>query len=491
MPKKSVVFITTSANGQANVHIAAASSIILKERDIDVHFISFPSIQPDVQATTRLVTKLSPRTKTIQFHSLPGLSHTEAIIRAFPRQSQICHGWGFREAARWYKLLPDLILPWSVEEYILQFKTIVMEIEAIIATSNGKENVVCVVDSLFAAGIDAVKHLGTPMCLLSPNTLKELALDKQPNAAALWRYPVVGSGYPFPLPWYLVPFNFLLIIWLVYQISTSKAVKEKGAALGQHRPPLLENFMNAFSIDIPTLCQSLPETDFPYAFTPTNVTFCGPILRPSETLSDCDMDLKSWLDGKRTVLINLGGVVAFTHRNGSEIAEAIKILLRHSSNVQVLWKVKYGSYISQAETFYPQKTLAAELEAGSVRIVDWIPIEPSALMREANIVAAVNHGGASSWNEAIASGIPQVNLPLWADTYDFARRSEMLGVGIWGSKTSAPGYDAKELGQALIDVVEGETAALLTAKARQFMALISSKGEGRDIAATRILELLD
>lgn len=47
---------------------------------------------------------------------------------------------------------------------------------------------------------------------------------------------------------------------------------------------------------------------------------------------------------------------------------------------------------------------------------------------------------------------------MWADTYDFAQRVEYLGIGKWGSPTTAPRYRAEELSDALTQVITGRSA---------------------------------
>ena len=205
------------------------------------------------------------------------------------------------------------------------------------------------------------------------------------------------------MPWYLIPCNILLNFWLIYQIYASKAMRDKTADLKRYRPDVPDNFLTTFAPDTRTFCQSLPQVDFSYDFIPPNIICCGPILRLSESLSDCDAELKSWIKRRRTIVINLGAMVSFTQQSGSKIAAAIRILLRHDpKQVQILWKVMSTPHIEPAETFLPETVLAAEMEAGSVKIVSWIPVELVTLLREQSIVAVVNHGGSSSWHDAIA-----------------------------------------------------------------------------------------
>lgn len=90
-----------------------------------------------------------------------------------------------------------------------------------------------------------------------------------------------------------------------------------------------------------------------------------------------------------------------------------------------------------------------------------------------------------------SAGVPQVVLPVWMDTYDFARRAEVLGIGRWGN-VGAAGEGVlcrgRELGEVLVDVVVGGKAAGYAARARELAVLCERSGGGRVIAARRILE---
>lgn len=75
------------------------------------------------------------------------------------------------------------------------------------------------------------------------------------------------------------------------------------------------------------------------------------------------------------------------------------------------------------------------------------------------------------------------------DTFDFARRVELLGIGRWGNKTSShSGAWGGELARALIEVLLGVEADRKRQKARQLAELCNKNNGGRDIAARLILK---
>jgi UDP:flavonoid glycosyltransferase YjiC (YdhE family) len=85
------------------------------------------------------------------------------------------------------------------------------------------------------------------------------------------------------------------------------------------------------------------------------------------------------------------------------------------------------------------------------------------------------------------AGVPQVVLPLWLDTYDFARRAEILGIGRWGNMGTDKLCEANELGSILVDVVAGERSAAYAQKAGELAELCRRSGGGSVIAARHIL----
>jgi UDP:flavonoid glycosyltransferase YjiC (YdhE family) len=83
--------------------------------------------------------------------------------------------------------------------------------------------------------------------------------------------------------------------------------------------------------------------------------------------------------------------------------------------------------------------------------------------------------------------VPQVVLPVWADTYDYAWRVEYLGIGRYGSRKASPKYTADELGPVLLDVLLGRESQNMRSKAQELASACATLGEGRDTAAKGIL----
>ena len=88
------------------------------------------------------------------------------------------------------------------------------------------------------------------------------------------------------------------------------------------------------------------------------------------------------------------------------------------------------------------------------------------------------------------SGVPQVVLPVWYDTYDFANRVEYLSIGLWASKATAPHVDADDFSRAVMAVVDkGEEGRRRRLRARE-LGEVCQKAGGRKRACAKIIELV-
>ena len=136
--------------------------------------------------------------------------------------------------------------------------------------------------------------------------------------------------------------------------------------------------------------------------------------------------------------------------------------------------------------------VAAFIENGTIKLEKWLIPDPAAVLETGDVVLMVHHGGAGSFNEGLGSGVPAVVVPFWLDCYDYAVRAEWLGVGIWGTRKSAPVIDGEELGMAIIRATgDGEEAVSMREKAGVFKAMVQERGNGRDVAAKEIVDFMD
>lgn len=281
---------------------------------------------------------------------------------------------------------------------------------------------------------------------------------------------------------------------------------------------------------IKILVANLPELEYPFSVIPEYIIPCGPMLNPAKPLQEADPSLFQWLERGPTVYINLG-----THRVTSEdaaveMAMAIKMAMDevrswsgHTlSDMQVLWKLvpdtSNGDYDARSPKSRIHNVLGRYIDMDITCIVQWVEAEPSVILEHKNVVLSVHHGGANSFLETVrygnkleppppltlsgfgvgsshsaltilhnSAGKPHVVLPCWMDTFDFANRAELAGIGLWGNRRSAPSWKADELGPILRKAIIGLKASSLQQRAQAMAQRCRNQGGGRFKAARVIL----
>lgn len=478
---KSVLFLTNSEYGQAQVHLAIAHELLVRS-DLQVHFASFPALHSGVCE----LQKLHP-SNPIRFHPInEGPSTTEAMSK------NELHGWenlshpcGIAHAVKALTKLPYLLSPRGWEGHFAIYQRCAQIIKDI-------EPSMVVVDCHFNAGVDMCRNWSNgeggermKYILINPVDLIHMVGMVQPSLGAFWKYPAFCSGFPFPVPWYLVLANIYLQIRLIGvflfapRFRTIDRCRKVAGLVGKY--PLIE----PWRADEEYLCPSLPELEAPSIFVPTNVTTCGPIMVTARGYADSDPELAEWLQRRPTILINLGSHVQSEGSDAVELAKGVRVVLGRRQDLQVLWKLQC------VVTDDLKAILGAELESdGRVKIRSWLETDPVSLLQSGHVVCSVHHGGANSFYEAVGSGVPQVVLPVWYDTYDFANRVEYLGIGLWASKITAPHIDADDFSRAVMAVVDkGEAGLRRRVRARE-LGEVCQKAGGRERACAKIIELV-
>lgn len=78
-------------------------------------------------------------------------------------------------------------------------------------------------------------------------------------------------------------------------------------------------------------------------------------------------------------------------------------------------------------------------------------------------------------------------LPMWMDLYNFAQLAEQTGLGVWGSRSTAPDWTVEELGESILRVVDGGPASVsMREKARR---IADDAPQGRYVAAALLARL--
>ncbi|KAH7141968.1 hypothetical protein EDB81DRAFT_948234 [Dactylonectria macrodidyma] len=502
---KKILIFTNADYGQANVILATAYELMLSTADIEIHIASSQGLERAIQDTIQLAANkaVGKMPGSLIFHRLHGRSQFEAatgpdvdIFEAYDRPVN------FVNAAHTILAIDGIMLPWSPEEFASlyeQSKSILGDVKPDLT----------VVEPLFTPGLTLCNHIGISWIVLAPNTIKDFAVPLQPRLAPLWKYPIVCSGMPFPLPALLIPMNIALAFVAAYMLLTSQRIKKTTAYLRDYSNTDIKLFTaNEMGVLKPAppglriLVANTPELDYPFDVLPCHVISCGPIVRASSDIRSTDPYLDAWLAKGPTLYVNLGSHLEMDTSEALEMASAFRVLLAKadesrkgtSPGLQILWKIKLkGQHNTETQGDLYQaihEVLGIEKNNDRIRLTDWVTAEPKSVLESGHIICSVNHGGASSFNEALCTGVPQVVLPAWADCYDFANRAELLGIGRWANKKAKPRWKRDELAAALVEVILGPSSERIRARAEE-LSQKYPEDRGRKKAAEVLLDTLE
>ncbi|TFK37243.1 hypothetical protein BDQ12DRAFT_653145 [Crucibulum laeve] len=477
-----VLLMTNSEYGQANTFIALAHALAIQP-NVNVHFASFIDAESRViglkdalQATGTLGAG-----SMITFHNVDGPSVKMVAVDSLKSWS-IDHPPGFWGALKSYSVVTTHIFSWTPEQYMMGVNSAIRIIEDI-------DPAAIVIDTAFSQGIDGCRKSGRKYIAAGPMSLKDTVLTLQPRFLA--NYSIMASGYQYPLQWSQVVPNIILTLSLTYNLLTCprmKLINDTRKAFGlDGMLPLFGGFQK----DVEYLAPMIPELDFPLTVIPQNITLCGPFILPvTHTVAHNDAELAQWLKDSngRTILVNLGTHAIVNTTNTRELAKAFSAVIQHERihgrSLQILWKLQLvpGSEVDEIL----KEELGSEIKIGIVRVVDWLAVDPIAILQQGNIICSIHHGGANSFFEGIMTGTPHIVLPRWYDCYDYANRVEYLHVGIYGNRTAAPDTNSEELTTAVIKIIASGSEYITRAK--QLAALCQGKCGGRELGAKRILK---
>ncbi|KAH8879605.1 glycosyltransferase family 1 protein [Thozetella sp. PMI_491] len=497
MPPRKILLITNSDLGEANVFLATCHALLQADPLVELHLATSKLIENQVEAAYQLAKRSSPEARPIIFHGVKGVPLSDAFLQHAPNPE----GGDYLPAS--FHLRPGLLntarflcdmrivpMPWNGQQLTEIYKSIVDIV-------NSVKPDLTVANSLNAPSMTVCRHLGLRYAILSPNTIKDFAQASQPWGAMFWKYPSLGSAFPYPVPWYLIPLNiYYTILAIVLYLSDGRRVqaerhleKETGA-----KALMISDLVLNPPSGVKLLVSIKEEVDFPLRNIPKHIIPCGMITRPALPVSESDAELERWLTRGPTVYVNLGSHTKATEDEAVEMALAFQVLLDRAaskpslSDLQILWKLKKKQeYGVSAPGCRIHEVLSKELDQDRVRIVGWVTAEPVAVLQTGQVICSVNHGGANSFAEAVCAGVPRVILPQWADCYDFAHRAEWLGIGRWGSRTMKPKWSAKELSRELVEVVLGGKAPDMKQRAEKLAKICNQDGGGAAVAAKHLL----
>lgn len=469
-----VLLLFTGEHGLSNVHLATALSLQQRHPQVEVHAASF------MYAKAR-VDRVSSGPWPIKFHEIKGADFLTSLEADNINITTLIHGPGLKRSTRLYEMMPQLISPYTVEDHISIYHQLRRLIDQV-------DPAVVVLDIMFRPAMEVVQDLNRMHVVLSPNTLSDTFARMQPYGQVLWRYPAMGSGFPFPVPWHRIPENAAMLAKLTYHMFFPPGLEEKRRRLREGGVPNPVNLAQVRRDDVPLIAQDIEGVMLPLAYLPPNVTGVSPIAISVAPAAEQDPELVAWLARGPTVLVNLGSTVRFSERQARVMAGALAAMLdRAPPGTQVIWKFR-KLRLPPGEPQYADDVVEGPLrrfiDQDRVRLPRWLTVDPTALLESGHIAVSVHHGGANVFNEAVAAGVPHVVLPLWADLYNYATLAEYAGLGIWASKRSAPDWDVEELSAAILKLLSEDDPFAVAARTKA--KAVSAKVKvrlGRDHAA--------
>lgn len=395
-----VLFVTNEHPGFYNVHLATVYSLLKNHPHIRIHYASFPKVATRVSHISSLATKRGSQAKDVAFHPLAGLGYVDTVAKLVGNQTATTHPPGLSAGDHFLEHMGSYIAPWLAEDYLSLYQSCDRLLDEI-------DPAVVIVDNFFSPAIDVVRNRRRLHALITPNIFSDLLPAAQPPWTLFWKYPALGSGFPYPVPWSLIPANILInfkIIRGMVNIPAVAAKKEFLKSKGIKRPI---DFMGLYRPDVPWITQTLPGAHLPLVSKPENVTLTGPInLAGLEEMSPAATELLEWTE-KPTMLISLGSGFKYVEYQARVMLEAIQNVLEET-NLQVLWKM------GKLEPFDDEFLRAAVRDsAGRLRIEKWLEVEPPTLLQDGHIVAFVHHGGAGCYHDSIAYVLLLIFLIGW------------------------------------------------------------------------------
>ncbi|KAI0187301.1 hypothetical protein EV127DRAFT_344776 [Xylaria flabelliformis] len=491
--RPSLLFFTISDFGYVNVFLATIYEL-LSQNKVDIHIASFAPLQPRLDTLIQKVKDENPNQplSPIIFHNLaefPGFGAWTAQNKD-RKKADVPHPPGRNGAGRVALLTLKALAIMEPEQYLSLFDW------SADLTRQLKPALV-VIDPILVPIHDMARTLQQKYAIMHPWTVADSVIPQQPWYAAYWKYPAFSTGFTYPVPWNSILEN-IYCYWVSKKCISHPQVQALNKARQAHG---IEGALGSFA-SCPHITPSIAEADLPLNLPP-NVHNCGPILVAAPPIEESDPELLSWLEKKPTVLVSLGTHFEAYPETVKNLAIGLRILLETRPDVQVLWKLKPEAASQEGGQENLKTILGKELEAGRVRIENWLKADPVAILRSGHIVCSVHHGGANSYFEATWAGVPQVVLAMWYDTFDYATRVEYLGIGVYGNREIgysctvdnenyvAPNLvDGEEFGAALLKTVGKKRGDndLMRKKAAQ-IGEVCRKSGGRVESARIITEL--
>jgi hypothetical protein len=176
--RKRILLLTSSEFGQANVILAVAYELLLRQ-EYDVHIASFAPLESRIHDLNAL---LPQNASPAIFHTIagPSLSHCleekNESIGPFPP--------GIMGALKTYRItLPAMATGWDMTQYMVGYESCLQKLRDV-------DPDLIVIEPCFFPGLDACTALSRKYVVLSPNTFQEILRYQQPKFNLICRNPV-------------------------------------------------------------------------------------------------------------------------------------------------------------------------------------------------------------------------------------------------------------------------------------------------------------
>lgn len=417
-----MLMLCCSESGHSNVFLATAHSLLERNPAVELHLASFAPLQKAFGETTS-----HPKCEIKAFfHTVNGPPIFEVLDRdRDPNMrmldvARLTPGfWNTPTAIRFF--LIKMLTSWTPEEYVTMFHQLCSLIKVL-------EPDAVIVDALFSPGLSASQHVNRlsekpkfKLAVLSPNSLKDFTCHLEGGSTEWTKWPVHGAALSMPLTWYGMLQNWYFhrrivrILTHDTEIPAWDAEVRRRADLPDMEVASMLTLIGGGAAHMDRLILgSSPELDFPTldveagpAEYRRKIVPCGPILRTAVPLGGSDPELMAWARDGRVVYINLGTLCRVEEHEMLEMARAFRILLDKAGDksIRVLWKLakekKRGEDYSTGPESAVHQILGKEMDEDRVRIVEWVKGEPAALLDSGAVTCSINHGGASSFYEAV------------------------------------------------------------------------------------------
>ena len=181
--RRSILFLTYSEHGQANVHLATAWEL-LKRDDYDLHLASYAVLKPRIEELNKEfalqnaqgANVKTPEVAFHEFRGIPMMDYAKLNNIPFP------HSPSYNNVVSTFSTCAHLMVREDPEEYIKGFDDMIQLVKDL-------DPVVIVVDRNCYMAMDACLASGVEYVQMSPCSFYEACAEMQPHGKALWKYP--------------------------------------------------------------------------------------------------------------------------------------------------------------------------------------------------------------------------------------------------------------------------------------------------------------